>query len=213
MDEAEPKLVEVPHLGEAYGAFRETARWDVSCDGDHIGQVWKAVRHDGVVCWMQLPAAIGHSMPCSSVIGGYSRTAKKGAVTDLLWWHRNGKLSVRDGEWTIHCFKDVTVPAGTERSYLALRADNPGKWLHATHNETVKPYRGAMGGVGWHVTAHRGQRMVCVHEAERVEEALVLALSRASATPSSEEAARYSHLGLPVERHYPSAAAAAPPGP
>jgi len=213
MEDSAPRLVPIPHLGENHGAFFETARWD-AFDGDqHIGQVWKAVRHDGVVCWMQRADAVGHSMPCSGVIGGYARTSKKGALSDLVSWHRNRPLTVEADGWTIHCCRNVDVPNGAERTYLAMRPGHADKWLHASHNETEKPFRGAMGGIGWHVTGYRGQRMVVVHDADDLDEALRFALDRIAATPFQEEAVKYAHRHLEVERHYPQATEATPASP
>jgi len=199
--EPDIKLVPTGCRGEAYRSFFETQRWEVFCNGESIGTLWRGQREDGVICWMQEPKALGYSMPDSAVISGYSRTTKKGAIWNLVSWHENRKFSAEVGEWQLHCAKS----RADSRTYIALHPDGRVRWVFAAFNETERPHLGAMGGIGWQVSSLRGHRQVIVHDAADLDVALSCILREAGKEPTDEETIPRNGFGLPVERHYPDA--------
>lgn len=208
----EPVLTSVPTLGDNYRGFAETARWSASYDGHPIGEVWRGEKDYGrskpVVCWMKKPAALGFSFPDSAVISGYARTTRKAAVQQLVNWHMNRNILLKCDDWTLHCDTNRT----DDLTYLAMHPELGARWIHASLNREEKPFRGAMGGVGWQISGQRGRRTVIVHDVPTLEDGIAHLLEHVGRKPDPEDVPHHQQIwGLAVERHYPAASPARAP--
>lgn len=201
----EPILDSIPVEGATYRDFTETARWAVSLDGCRIGEIWRAERsyigqRKPVVCWMKKPDVLGVSLTDTAVITGYGRTSRKGCAQQLVSWHMNrGRKLLIDG-WELHC----STSRDDDLTYLGVHPKLGWRWIHASCNRELKPYRGAMGGLGWQITGYRGIRMVIVHDAPSLDGGLELLIANIGRKPDPADAPKHPPIsGLSVERHYP----------
>lgn len=201
----EPVLVRIDAAGEPYRDFTETDRWEVTLNGCRIGEVWRAERgcfnsRKPVVCWLKKPTALGVSFPDSAVGSGYGRTSRKACVQQLVSWHVNRDRKLTFDGWVLHC----DAARDDDLSYLAIHPDLGWRWIHASCNREPKPYRGAMGGVGWQITGRRGIRTVIVHDAPSLDGGLELLVAHIGRKPDPSDAPKHPPIsGLSVERYYP----------
>jgi hypothetical protein len=183
----EATLAKAEVKGGIFRGFYETTRWDVSLDGEVIGQVWRG--HDGRrVCWMVESPVLPHSLPNSAVVAGYGRTTKIGAVQEVVDWHLNRERSFRSGDVWLHCFQSREAFNVVETKYLAEHDDGERcRWIFTTHVKERKPHLGVRSEVGWYASASRGSRTLLVDCCADEKEAVELILAEAFQPPAADE--------------------------
>lgn len=206
----EPQLVKTQIKGETYRGFGETARWDVVLGDEVIGAVWRANDYRGKTCWMVESIHLPGSMPQSAVAGGYARTTKHQAVSEVMGWHLNRERSFRAGAYWLHCGTHRELFGVVSSSYIAERDDGVCRQITTNHVLEPKPHLGAAGKPGWYATAFRGGRMLCAHYCSDEAEAVALILDEAFLPATREE--KYAPLaGYYSSRFYGSGVSSSPP--
>ncbi|MTJ93588.1 MAG: hypothetical protein F8N36_12090 [Desulfovibrio sp.] len=208
-----PTITALPPLepGRYYRQFLETGRWAVSLpDGEVIGEVWRGLRMDSVVCWMVQPSWIRASLPHSRVKCGYARTSRKGSAEELARWASLRSLRLEVAGEVLWCTDLRDFGDYETRSYLAVADSQPIIDLHFTLNRVPRWSPGATegGGVGWHGYSSRGPRMICANDFPSLETAAETLLT-AARRPSTEQDRRDDQLRRhTAERHHGSQGAA-----
>jgi hypothetical protein len=168
----EPELIKIETLNVMDGGFIETDRWNVVLGNVEIGQIWRGKRA-AKGCWFVVPACHGLSLHQSYVGGGYAATTKKGAVDDLLNWHRNSPDYRKVGEAELHVFKKRDGEAEQTANILAVLPEGRTRWIYTVHRKSLQPHHGAQAEPGWYASSRRGNRYVgadnCASEAEAID--------------------------------------------
>jgi hypothetical protein len=211
----QPFPIVVPALTKAapsaaprgYLGFGETDRYVAALpDGEVVGEVWRGLRMDGVVCWMVRPEWLEESMPHRRVISGYSRTSRKGAAEELGEWAALRRLRMDVDGFALHCCRAFDHGNHETRSYLVVGPGGHLGYISLKWNREPNWTPGATegGGVGWHACTYRGRRMVCVNDCGDAEQAMAIALEAMTRPRTPEEARQDNAMHAATERYYGS---------
>ncbi len=197
--EIEPVLVQRPRGARFIGGFRETACWDVQHDGEVIGQVWRGEDYRQKVCWMLDVPFLRDPRMHRAVIGGYSRTSRKGAVAELVEWHVNRTSSTSVGDGFFHCARIRKSDCDIRKEYFAEFANGVARWVYTSQVIEARKRMGIRAVEGWYADVNRGTRFISALYCASEEEALSLIVDEAGMTVQPDER-NFCHP-LPIEFH------------
>ncbi len=197
MSRSDPILFEVQTKGDRYGAFFETARWDVAYENAVIGQIWRGNDHRGKTCWMVEAPFLGRTLTESPSGDGYSRPTRIQAVADLVSWHLNRHRSFEFDDAKFYCSSWYDRGYQTEAHYVAEFPDGHLARVNTTLVIEPRPHNGIMTIEGWYANTNRGGQVFHAVYCASEEEAISLLIDDVRTVPSKTRRPAYSP-NLPV---------------